>query len=216
MTTLYNVDPRTFEYLVEKDTEATENPMYSSKTHNEKDRYLYNPNTSSLIAPPRLGENETAVLENGNWVKKIYHLGEYYYQKDGIKVDIVDIGESLPAGCLQTQPPSQFHTTHNGAEWIEDIQLKHSYNSLLIRSKRNEKALCAIDIKSKYEREQTSISHGININNPVAESEYLIVLQYLQDLFNIPAQDGFPWDGPDDPLCAWPVKPDCVLDTRMS
>ena len=30
---------------------------------------------------------------------------------------------------------------------------------------------------------------------------------YRQALRDLPQQPGFPWDGPDDPACPWPVEP---------
>lgn len=84
-----------------------------------------------------------------------------------------------------------------------------------IRYERNKRALCAFDAKEKYEREQASILRGISIPNPMPESDYVIVLQYLQDLFEMPQQSKFPWNGPNDPLCQWPTKPDCVRDISI-
>lgn len=88
--------------------------------------------------------------------------------------------------------------------------------SCRVRDERNRRVLCAIDAKSKYEREQSSISRSISVPNPMSESDYILVLQYLQDLFDIPQQSGFPWGGPDDPLCQWPNKPGFVRDTSIS
>ena len=36
-------------------------------------------------------------------------------------------------------------------------------------------------------------------------AEYTALLGYRQALRDIPQQDGFPWTGPDDPACPWPV-----------
>ena len=84
-----------------------------------------------------------------------------------------------------------------------------------VRLERNKRVLCAIDIQFKYEREQESISRGITVTNPTMESDYIVVLQYLQDLFDIPQQPGFPWDGIEDPECPWPSRPDFVLDKSI-
>lgn len=88
-------------------------------------------------------------------------------------------------------------------------------NSQSLRKLRDSKAICALDSKSKYDREQESIAKGITINYPMSEADYILVLQYLQDLFELPEQSGFPWGGPDDPGCPWPIKPACVSDCPL-
>lgn len=41
----------------------------------------------------------------------------------------------------------------------------------------------------------------------LTEEQYRAWLGYRQDLRDIPQQLGFPWNGPDDPACPWPVEP---------
>lgn len=41
----------------------------------------------------------------------------------------------------------------------------------------------------------------------LTEEQYRAWLGYRQELRDIPQQLGFPWNGPDDPACPWPVKP---------
>ena len=54
----------------------------------------------------------------------------------------------------------------------------------------------------------------------IAETDYLVmpdypldtdkieeIKVYRQALRDLPQQPGFPWDGPDDPACPWPVEP---------
>ncbi len=98
---------------------------------------------------------------------------------------------------------------------IIDVTSSKELNGTLVRESRDMKAICGLDCKSKYDREQESISKGISVIDPMAEADYILVLQYLQDLFELPSQSGFPWDGPDDPLCPWPIKPDCVMDSPL-
>lgn len=42
----------------------------------------------------------------------------------------------------------------------------------------------------------------------LTESQYQAWLAYRQALRDLPQQPGFPWEGPDDPLCPWPEEPD--------
>lgn len=120
MAPLYHINPHTGKYLPGMNTDAPENPKYSPETHDIRDRYIYNEVISSLIPPPDIGENECAVLENGAWVIKVDLVGRHYYQQDGTRIDITEIGVDIPEGCIRTDPPSAYHTTHNGAAWIED------------------------------------------------------------------------------------------------
>ncbi|WP_456060826.1 phage tail assembly chaperone [Bilophila wadsworthia] len=32
-------------------------------------------------------------------------------------------------------------------------------------------------------------------------------MAYRQTLRDLPQQPGFPWEGPDDPVCPWPAEP---------
>ena len=41
----------------------------------------------------------------------------------------------------------------------------------------------------------------------LTDVEYQDWLSYRQALRDLPQQEGFPWDGPDDPACPWPVEP---------
>lgn len=41
----------------------------------------------------------------------------------------------------------------------------------------------------------------------LTDAEYQSWLIYRQALRDLPQQGGFPWEGPDDPACPWPVEP---------
>lgn len=46
-----------------------------------------------------------------------------------------------------------------------------------------------------------------NIETSITEEGYAALLAYRQALRDIPQQEGFPWEGPDDPACPWPIIP---------
>ena len=46
-----------------------------------------------------------------------------------------------------------------------------------------------------------------DIATTLTDEEYSGLLAYRQALRDLPQQPGFPWGGPDDPACPWPVKP---------
>ena len=41
----------------------------------------------------------------------------------------------------------------------------------------------------------------------LTDAGYLNWLAYRQALRDLPQQPGFPWEGPDDPVCPWPAEP---------
>ncbi len=121
MATLYNAASDTGIYMPEKDSEARLNPMYSPDTHAKNDKYLYNRLTSSIVKPPVTIENECAVLVDMSWRIITNRIGQYYYQENGTRVEITEVGVDLPDGCIQENPPSKYHKEHNGIEWIFDL-----------------------------------------------------------------------------------------------
>ena len=123
MATLYNADQKTGIYLAGQDCDAFENPMWGQETHGADDRYLYNPKTASLTPPPEHTEGEAARLIDGVWEIVINRVGQYYYEPDGTKVVITAVGDDIPAGCIQDDPPSKYHTNHDGAAWIADLAM---------------------------------------------------------------------------------------------
>ncbi|MCD4675332.1 MAG: hypothetical protein K8S18_04965 [Desulfobacula sp.] len=151
MTTLYNASPKTGKYLTGQDCEARLNPMYHEKTHDIADKYLYNPQTSNLMAPPACGKNECALLESGEWVKKIDRVGQHYYRQEGIRVEIKALGVDIPEGCLQDDPPTRFHKTHDGSVWIENTAKKEAHDietqrQSAIQAERDESGLKNVTI----------------------------------------------------------------------
>ena len=46
-----------------------------------------------------------------------------------------------------------------------------------------------------------------NIETSITGEDYAALLTYRQALRDLPQQQGFPWEGPDDPACPWPVEP---------
>ena len=146
---------------------------------------------------------------NGFYIKEIHG--------DNIPDDAVDIDDNSYIELINTQSNGRhIGSDKNGYPILVDRQsISSEENKTFVRRERNRRVLCAIDAQLKYEREQESISRSISVSNPMLESDYVLVLQYMQDMFDIPQQSGFPWNGPDDPLCQWPEKPDCVRDTSI-
>lgn len=62
------------------------------------------PAYSCYEEPPSTGEEEVAVYEGGEWVVKCDLRGVVYYDVEGVKYTIVNIGEELPEDALLTPP----------------------------------------------------------------------------------------------------------------
>jgi len=104
--------------------ESIQSPTYKEGISNPNDQWLYNPRRESLIEPPTTADNEKAQLNpDGTWLIVDDFRGVLYYEQGGTKKEITEIGELVPAGCLTSEPPTEFHTSHDGSEWIYDIDL---------------------------------------------------------------------------------------------
>lgn len=122
MQPLYNAHPETFAYLAGHDTVAFENPMYNPETHDEADQYLYNPRTSSLHPPPVAGENEVAVLADGQWVLRPDYREKQYWDiatKQGHKIS--EIGVEPDPGWTDLEPG--LIQVWDGVGWTDDHDL---------------------------------------------------------------------------------------------
>ena len=131
----------------------------------EKGSFLI-PAYATGLQPPEASKGEIAIFENGEWVSKINKKGQVYYQQDGTEVEIKEYGKEIPAGCIQDDPPSEFHTTHDGTNWIEDVALKEATeNSQEIESLKGDlrKAL-AWQFKMILELFEVGRENGVWVN----------------------------------------------------
>jgi len=97
-------------------SEATPNPEYPGE-------FLIRVN-ATIKEPPITSAFEVARFLGGAWKITIDKRGQHYYEQDGTKVEIVDFDVDIPVGCIQTDPPTIYHDSHDGTEWIENTALK--------------------------------------------------------------------------------------------
>jgi len=146
--------------------------------------------------------------------------GFYCYGCAGnVPVDAVGISDELYRSLLAAQAAGQMIV------WDDQAQLPAAANppaptlgqlAEAVRNTRDCRMLCALDATGKYTTQQALIASGGTVASPITEQEYITVLQYIEDLRNIPQQSGFPWNGPDDVACPWPTKPACVCDMSIA
>jgi hypothetical protein len=123
---------------VDKDGKEKETGEIFIKKSVDGEKYLYDPRKASLEKPPECGENESAVLttvedDKGTsfeWIKVVDRLKQSYYAPDGYKRYINSLDIDVPKGCITNPPPSEFHTTHDGTKWIEDLDKKKTAEDL--------------------------------------------------------------------------------------
>ncbi len=72
---------------------------------------------------PVFGENEWLKINKaGTGFEIIPNFeGVVYYLQDGTRKTCLQKGELLPVGVLQDAPPTKFYTSHNGVNWLLDI-----------------------------------------------------------------------------------------------
>jgi hypothetical protein len=79
---VYHYHPITKEYLLEG--LADQDPL-------EQENWLI-PANATDVEPPTVGANEVAIFDNGVWMITADFRGSSYYQNDGSKIDITEIG----------------------------------------------------------------------------------------------------------------------------
>ena len=96
---IYHYRPGTKEFL--QASEARIDPL---ETQNQgTDIYLI-PAHATLIVPPRIGENEAAVFDGESWEIVPDHRGAEYYLENGQRIEIAELGETIPGNAL-LEPP---------------------------------------------------------------------------------------------------------------
>lgn len=68
----------------------------------------------------------------------------------------------------------------------------------------------AARVRAERDRRLTATDYLVVPDYPLDPDKLEEVKTYRQALRDLPQQPGFPWNGPNDPACPWPVLP--VLD----
>ena len=62
-------------------------------------------------------------------------------------------------------------------------------------------------VRAERDKRITATDYLVMPDYPLDTDKLEEIKAYRQALRNIPQQLGFPWNGPDDPACPWPVIP---------
>lgn len=65
----------------------------------------------------------------------------------------------------------------------------------------------AASVRSERNRRITATDYLVMPDYPLDTDKLEEIKVYRQALRDLPQQPGFPWKGPDDPACPWPVVP---------
>ena len=65
----------------------------------------------------------------------------------------------------------------------------------------------ATSVRAERDRRLATTDHLVMPDYPLDTDKLEEIKAYRQALRDIPQQLGFPWNGPDDPACPWPIEP---------
>lgn len=65
----------------------------------------------------------------------------------------------------------------------------------------------AVRVRAERDKRITATDYLVMPDYPLDTDKLEEIKVYRQALRDLPEQLGFPWNGPDDPACPWPVEP---------
>lgn len=65
----------------------------------------------------------------------------------------------------------------------------------------------AASVRAERNRRLATTDYLVMPDYPLSTDKFEEIKAYRQALRDLPQQPGFPWNGPDDPACPWPVIP---------
>lgn len=118
------------------------------------------------------------------------------------------IGECPDGGVMMSGPRPEDVRDASGVvteTWVASQQgawEKISTASSRLRAERDHRLAESTWIVERH-RDQLASDEATTLT----DEQYQAWLDYRQALRDVPQQPGFPWNGPDDPACPWPVIP---------
>jgi hypothetical protein len=187
MTSLYYAHPKTLEYLVGKDSEASPNDKYTPETHALADKYRYNHLTSSILKPPDVGKNERQILINEEWLVVPDFRGKIFYNTLTQEQHQITELDKEPDPAWTDQEPTASYQVWSGNGWIADFGL---WLDQIIRPQRDVKMAAFEWRLGRHDRE---IRLGLTLTDDIS-----ILDNYMQDLADFPSTlsaviDPIPW-----------------------
>jgi hypothetical protein len=183
---IYNYHPITKYYL--NTSIANESPL-------EPGVFLI-PSNATTIKPPKPIDNKIPIWVNDHWELQDFESKYTVWDLNGNQTEYIGNINLLPDNLTQIKPPddNNFYK-FNGFEWIKDIERIKN----IVRKERNRRIN---EIIWRIERYQSEIRQGLTPNDN--ENNISKIDNYIQQLRDLPTQEGFPWNGIDDPSCPWP------------
>ena len=138
------------------------------------------PFCSSFDEPPKVGANEAVMrdTENNEWIVKSDFRGYEYWDEEGTKHTVTEVGVEIPADALLEEPV---------------IPFVDEYLALTVRAQRD--ALLG-RFSWRYERYASETRLGIETTDSI-----VVLDKYAQALRDITNQEGFP------AVINWPESP---------
>lgn len=147
----------------------------------------------TLIPPPTPREGYGLKLINRDWVALPDYTGTTIWHKSTREERVIqEVGEIFDDQWTMLPPPSPFYHTHNGSLWIIDMEA-------LIEARKSERDSRINSLRWRIERHRDEVELNLPFTEPIQP-----LLQYIQDLRDIPQKPGFPWLEGSVP---WPPQP---------
>lgn len=126
---------------------------------------------STFDAPPKIEKNQVALrnTKNDEWIVSADYRGTEYWDEDGTKHAITEVGEEVPEGAL-----------------LEAPVIPPTVEQLATRARANRDTLLE-QFTWRYERHAREMRLGIETTDSLLELD-----AYAQALADVPQQAGFP------------------------
>jgi len=188
---IYNYSQATFEFIGQ--SEARPDPL-------EENKYLI-PANSTEIEPPEISENQIAVFnpDTNNWDIKPDFRGKVFWNKQTKeKIVIFEIG-TIPDESLTNIEPSENDVWQDDC-WETDIEL---WKTNFLRPQRNALLNEYLWMVDRHKQQKELVIAGLIEQTKLSDSQYLELLQYIQELRDLPETINF-----ENPV--FPTKPNFV------
>lgn len=115
------------------------------------------------------------------------------------------------SGYVITKNGLPYWVPREDKEW-ESVQEYATAHPECVTDEKSTPALPTVEelaasVRAERDKRITATDYLVMPDYPLDTDKLEEIKAYRQALRDIPQQSGFPWNGPDDPACPWPVIP---------
>jgi hypothetical protein len=182
---IYHYNPINGEYL--EQSEARESPL-------DPGEYLI-PAHATATPPPNAAPGFAAVWIGESWETLEDHRGQTVYDRQTGRARVIDALGPVPEDVTNDAPGMYQMWDSTEKAWTLDP----AQASAAVRAERDRRIQ---DITWRIERYESETRQGQATTDDIAFLD-----AYVQALRDLPGQEGFPWQGPEDEAVPWPEEP---------